>query len=85
MMRPSLSTFLLIASISAAPAQGGCAAAIRDFQRVIDADVESRNLNKSVHARIGPQLAPVAETCRAGREAEAMRSLARLKDRYGYR
>jgi hypothetical protein len=60
---------------------GDRAVSRRDRQR----RQEIGHLNKSVHNRIVPDLGRVAETCRAGKDAEAMRALAGLKSRFGYR
>jgi len=42
------------------------------------------NLNKAVANRLLPELDRIAATCRAGKDAEALRALASLKHRYGY-
>jgi hypothetical protein len=80
-------TAILVLLLAATPAQAqtGCAGAIAQFRAVIDNDVKIGHLNKSVHNRIVPDLGRVAETCRAGKDAEAMRALAGLKSRFGYR
>ncbi len=67
------------------PGPSRCAGPIGDFQGVIENDVGSGNLNKSVHARITAELEPVKAACAAGREADATRQLAALKARHGYR
>jgi hypothetical protein len=85
MKRTAAHTALLLALASPTAAQSGCTGAIAQFQAVIDNDVKVGHLNKSVHNRIAPELGGVSATCRAGRDAEAMRALAALKSRYGYR
>ena len=85
MTRTTLLLILVAATAAPAVAQSGCSGAIAQFQAVIDNDVKIGHLNKSVHNRIMPDLGRVAETCRAGRDAEAMRALAGLKSRFGYR
>lgn len=65
-------------------AQGGCGAEVAQFRKVIDSDAETGNVAKSVYARIQPELVRIAETCRAGRDAEALRALQALKRRHGY-
>lgn len=69
---------------SLAAAQAGCHAATAQFRRVIDSDVETGNLNRSVYNRIMPELARITQTCAAGREAPASQALSALKRRYGY-
>jgi hypothetical protein len=80
----TLAILLLTLSVPAA-GQSGCAGAIAQFRAVIDNDVKIGHLNKSVHSRIVPDLDRVSETCRVGKDAEAMRGLAGLKSRFGYR
>jgi hypothetical protein len=84
-MNRTVAVLLFLASCAPAAAQSGCAGAIAQFQAVIDNDVKVGHLNKSVHSRIAPELGGVAATCRAGRDAEAIRALGALKSRYGYR
>jgi hypothetical protein len=83
--KPAILVLLLAAAASPAAAQSGCAGAIAQFRAVIDNDVKVGHLNKSVHSRIVPDLGRVDATCRAGQDAEAMRALATLKSRFGYR
>jgi hypothetical protein len=72
------------ASAAPAPAASGCAGAISEFQRVIDSDKESGNLNQSVHRRVSTDLGPAKTTCAAGRDADAIRQLSGVKGKYGY-
>jgi hypothetical protein len=85
MKRAATIAVLVLALSMPAAAQSGCAGAIAQFRAVIDNDIKIGHLNKSVHGRIEPDLGRVSETCRAGRDAEAMRALAALKSRFGYR
>jgi hypothetical protein len=85
-MKPAAALAIMVLPLSApAAAQSGCAGAIAQFRTVIDNDVKIGHLNKSVHGRIVPDLGRIAETCRSGKDAEAMRALAGLKSRFGYR
>ena len=85
MKRAATLAILVLALSAPAAAQSGCAGAIAQFRAVIDNDVKIGHLNKSVHSRIQPNLGGVEATCRTGRDAEAMRALAALKGRFGYR
>jgi hypothetical protein len=67
------------------PGPSRCAGPIGDFQGVIENDINTGNVSKSVHARITAELEPVKAACAAGREADATRQLAALKARHGYR
>jgi hypothetical protein len=76
---------LLAAMAGPAAAQSGCNGAIAQFGAVIDNDVKVGHLNKSVYNRIVPDLGRVSQTCQSGKDADAMRALAGLKSRFGYR
>ncbi|MEP9378052.1 hypothetical protein ABLE91_15140 [Aquabacter sp. CN5-332] len=62
----------------------GCAAALANFQKVVDADNSTGNVNASVYARINKDLAPARAECQAGRDAQARSALASVRARYGY-
>jgi hypothetical protein len=66
-------------------AAASCGSAIADFEKVINGDADTGNLNKGVHRRIVADLASVKTTCSAGRDVDASRALAAVKSRYGYR
>jgi hypothetical protein len=82
--RCTVLAFLFVNLGAFAMAQTGCDAAIAQFRRVIDSDAQSGNVHKSVYSRILPELGRIAESCRAGRDAEASRALHALKRRHGY-
>lgn len=63
---------------------GGCAVALANFQKVVDADNSTGNVNASVYARINTDLAPARTECQAGRDAQARSALASVRARYGY-
>jgi hypothetical protein len=62
-----------------------CAGALAEFEKVINSDVATGNLNKAVHRRIVAELVGVQSSCAANRDAEAIRALAAIKSRHGYR
>jgi len=78
-----LATGLLIASCGSGFA--ACAGALAEFERVINSDVATGNLNKGVHRRIAAELTRVQSECVVGHDAEAMRRLGAVKHRFGYR
>jgi hypothetical protein len=78
-----LAVTMLVAS--GASALAACGPALSDFQSIIDSDVKTGNLNKSVYTRINAELTRVRSACVAGRDAEAMGHLAGIKHRFGYR
>jgi hypothetical protein len=61
-----------------------CAGAVAEFEKVIDGDVRTGNLNKGVHRRIAAELTRVQSECVVGHDAEAMRRLGAVKHRFGY-
>jgi hypothetical protein len=76
---------LLVVSLNApAVAQTRCDAAIAQFRRVLDSDVQTGHVNKAVYGRILPELSKITETCRAGRDPQAISALTALKRRHGY-
>ena len=74
---------LLIASCGSGFA--ACAGALAEFEKVINNDVATGNLNKGVHRRIAAELTQVQSECVVGHDAEAMRRLGAVKHRFGYR
>jgi hypothetical protein len=87
-MRGKLIPFvLLVCAAASAPAaaQTDCAGAIRQLRTVVDSDVATGNLSRSVYARMQPGIAQAAQLCQAGHMAAALRTLETVKHRYGYR
>lgn len=74
------------APVAAAPLPegAGCGSTIARTQAVVDSDVATENLNKTVGDRFSADLSRAAEACRAGRDREALSLLASAKSRYGY-
>lgn len=62
----------------------GCAGAIAAFEKVINSDVETGNLGRSVYPRIVADLAKPKASCAAGRDGEARSQLAAVRARYGF-
>ena len=73
-----------MASAAPAPTASGCAGALANFQRVINSDKLTGNLNESVYGRMNSDLAPAKSACASGRDADAMRSLSGVRAKYGY-
>lgn len=74
-----------ILAASGVPAAAACGNALTDFEKIINGDVATGNLNKSAHRRIIADLARVQSDCLAGRDAQAISHLADIKRRFGYR
>jgi hypothetical protein len=62
-----------------------CSHAIAEFDEIIDSDVRTGNLNRSVHTRIKGDLRTIRSGCKTGNGVDAMRQLSAVKHRYGYR
>ena len=78
-----LTGLLLVASV--AQASSACSGDIAEFEKIAGNDAETGNLNKSVYRRIMSELATVKANCAVGHDAEAVRGLAAVKSRHGYR
>ncbi|HEX2553840.1 MAG TPA: hypothetical protein VHL98_09070 [Microvirga sp.] len=76
---------LLVSAGPAAAQAPGCAGAIEPFRRAVESDAATGNLNRSVYARIKPEIDRAAAACAAGRDAEAVRMINATKGRFGYR
>jgi hypothetical protein len=78
---------LALSAVTAAPlqAQQGCAGAIVEFRSIIETESQMGHVSGPAKRRLQGELARIEETCRAGRDADAMRALAALRSRYGYR
>jgi hypothetical protein len=63
----------------------GCTGALAQFKSLIDSDAMAGHLDKRVHERAAAELDAPRASCSAGREGEAVRQLAAIKARYGYR
>ena len=61
-----------------------CGGAIANFEKVITADADTGNLNRSVYNRVVADLRPVKASCAAGQDAQARAQLAAVRSRYGY-
>lgn len=66
------------------PQGSGCGPAIARTQAVVDSDIATENLNKSVGDRFSADLRRAGEACQAGKDREALGLLASAKSRYGY-
>ncbi len=78
-----LAGLLFVAGVSQATA--ACTGDIADFEKIITSDVQTGNLNKSVHQRLVAELSRAQAACIAGHDADAIRQLAAVKHRFGYR
>jgi hypothetical protein len=83
---PSRTVASLPSPGTAAPVPAaGCAAEIGSFRAAIDSDKETGNIAGSVHRALASEADAASRACAAGQEGEALRRLASVKGRYGYR
>jgi hypothetical protein len=81
---PSAATPGVTPSGFAMPAGSGCTGEIGRYKAVVDNDLATGHVNRSVHARIAAELDRASASCAAGRDAEAVRMVTATKSRYGY-
>ena len=79
-----LAAAILLAGGEIAAAQG-CATAITDFRFVINTETSMGHVKQAAQANAMAELARIDQTCRAGRNAEAMTALQALQRRMGFR
>jgi hypothetical protein len=63
----------------------GCGLPISEFERILDSDRRTGNINASVYQRATTDLEGAKAACSGGRVGEANSRLAAVKARYGYR
>jgi hypothetical protein len=76
---------LALTTAAAARAQQNCAGAIVEFRAIIETESQMGHVAAAARRRLQAELAQIEATCRAGRDADALRALAGLRSRYGYR
>ncbi len=76
---PALLTFL-----SAQTAFAACSEEISRFQKLIDGDLKTGFIGKTVHATVKEELAGATKLCKAGQDAEATSAVRSIRVRHGY-
>jgi hypothetical protein len=69
----------------ALPEGAGCTKELTHYQTVLDADVGTGNVNRSVYDQIEIELVPAANACAAGHDNEALAMIRSAKVKHGYR
>lgn len=67
------------------PDGAACTNDLTRYQTVLDADVGTGNVNRSVYDQIQTELVPAANACAAGRDSEARAIIRSTKLKHGYR
>ncbi len=61
-----------------------CSAAIAEFEKVINEDVDTGHLVKPVYDKITASLTSPKASCATGKNAQALTQLATIRTRFGY-
>ena len=67
------------------PDGAACTKELSHYQTVLDADVGTGNVNRSVYDQIETELVPAANACAAGHDGEALAMIRSAKVKHGYR
>jgi hypothetical protein len=67
------------------PDGAACTKDLTHYQTVLDADVGTGNVNRSVYDEIETELVPAANACAAGKDSEALAMIRSAKVKHGYR
>jgi predicted small secreted protein len=67
------------------PDGAACTNDLTRYQAVLDADVRTGNVNRSVYDQIEAELVPAANACAAGHNSEALAMIRSAKIKHGYR
>jgi hypothetical protein len=69
----------------ALPDGAACTNELTHYQTVLDSDVSTGNVNRSVYDAIATELVPAANACAAGKDGEALAMIRSTKVKHGYR
>lgn len=67
------------------PENAACTQELTHYQTVLDADVSTGNVNRSVYDAIETELLPAANACAAGKDKESLAMIRSAKVKHGYR
>jgi len=76
---------LLVASGKPAAAQPNCQVAINEFRDIVNTETSMGHVAHGRQANAMTELNRIEQTCRAGRDAEALAALQALQRRMGFR
>lgn len=66
------------------PDGAACTNELTHYQTVLDADVGTGNVNRSIYDEIETELVPAADACAAGKDSEARAMIRSAKLKHGY-
>ena len=81
---PATSASGVTPSAFALPSGGGCAGEVQRYRAVMDHDLATGHVGKSVPAKVSAEVDEAATACAAGRDAEAVRMVSATRSRHGY-
>ena len=84
-VRLTLAVLSAAAAIAPGAAQTNCQVAIAEFRDILATETAMGHVAPARHVNAMAELARIDQTCRAGRNAEALRALAAVRARYGFR
>jgi hypothetical protein len=73
---PAASVSGVTPSTFALPSGSGCSGEVARYRAVMDNDLATGHVGKSIHAKVLGEIDEAAATCTAGRDAEAVRMIA---------
>ena len=76
---------LLVASGASGAAQPNCQVAINEFRDIVNTETSMGHVAHGRQANAMTELNRIEQTCRAGRDAEALAALQALQRRMGFR
>ena len=66
------------------PGQSGCAGEIARYRAIMDNDLSTGHVNKTVYDKVSADLERASAAYSSGRDGEAVRIVAATRSRYGY-
>ena len=66
------------------PEGAGCAGEVARYQAIMDNDLETGHVNKTVHETISSEIAGARSVCAAGKDGEARSLVIASRKRHGY-
>ena len=82
--QPTTSAASVTPSTFRLPEGAGCAGDVARFRAVMDNDLATGHVSKSVHEKVTGEINQAASTCQAGQDGPARGMIAATKKRYGY-
>ena len=82
---PTIAVATLVAAAEPGAAQVSCQTAINEFRDIVNTETSMGHVTGARQANAMTELNRIEQTCRAGRNAEALAALQALQRRMGFR